>query len=91
MIFGNSVINIEYTDWKFLIDKEGFRVEFYDPLRPGDELTAISNSGDKLEFFVAGACDRTLCVKIPISLCRDEFYKLSSSMETETYRKKYNN
>ena len=85
-ISGDSVIaDRTCSDWVRLVEEEDFCLEFGDEYgsHVDNGIVSIKHKNSKLEFLVDGAKGGELSVKLPISVCKSEFYALSKLMEIE--------
>ena len=83
-ISGDSIVHTEYIDWIKLIDVESFSLEFGDSYgsHVDNGLVSITHKNSQLEFCVDGARGGDMAILIPVSVCKEEFYKLSKLMQT---------
>ena len=85
-IRGDSVIEgRNCSDWVRLVEEEDFCLEFGDEYgsHVDNGIVSIEHKNSRLEFCVDGAKGGELRVKLPVSICKSEFYALSELMEIE--------
>ncbi len=73
------------SSWIKLIEEDFFCMSFGDSYgsHVDNGIISIRHNNLDLEFFVDGARGGTIFVKIPIYLCKSEFYKLAKLMLIE--------
>ena len=72
------------NDWCKLVDQQGFALDFGDLYgsHVDNGTVSIVNKNSVLEFCVDGARGGDIVVRIPIFICKNEFYELAKFMET---------
>ena len=85
-VTGDSVIKVsDCSYWVRLVEEDGFCLEFGDSYgsHVDNGIVSIEHKNSRLEFCVDGAKGGEISVKLPVSICKSEFYALSKLMEIE--------